>query len=300
MNAEAEQSELSTFERFLYWFVVPVVFLIVLLTVLMTLFGYDTKGEIMRMAGKLPLVGSYIQDSKSAPADKTAEEPAAKDAGLDQQIATLTAKIQQQEADLKLSEEQYAKKDQEAKELQAKNDQLEEQLKSKTLSDEEYVNQIRQTSTMYAKMMPSKAAPIIENLTLQERVLILSEMKVEDRVRILEKMDPKIAAEASIYLKDTVPVRDREIAALQERLKLKEAEASKGTQKLTGSDIGETFANMTPKSAATILIEMYGVNSAKVIDILSAAETQARSKIMSEMATLDKAKAAAISNRLTP
>ena len=79
--------------------------------------------------------------------------------------------------------------------------ELEEKLKDKTQTEEEYNNQITQLANMYAKMNPSKAAPIIEALTPKEMVLVFSMMKADSRGAILEKMDAAKAAEASIGVK---------------------------------------------------------------------------------------------------
>ena len=143
-------------------------------------------------------------------------------------------------------------------------------------------------------MTPSKAAPIIEKLTLHERVLVLGAMRTDDRVKILEKMDPKIAAETTILLKDTVPVKDTEIAALQERLKQYELASSNDPEKLSSFDLGNTFAGMTPQSAAVVLVEMMKSNQPQVVAIMKAMDTQARSRILTAMADVSKESAAAI------
>jgi flagellar motility protein MotE (MotC chaperone) len=304
MSAEMEESELSAFQRFLYWFLVPVTFVVVLITVLMTLFGYDTKASALKLAHKIPLVGSYIPDpsAKPAAAETKTDPEAEEDKAVKQtaNTAALNEKIRLQVEDLKKADALFVQKDQQLKELQAKNTQMEEQLKTKTQSDEEYRVKIKQMSSVYAKMTPNKAAPILQNMTNMERVLLLSEMKPEEQSRILEKMDPKMAADTSMQLKDQIPAKDREIAALQERVKAAEDKASKGGQKLTGSDIGQTFSTMAPKNAATLLLEMYAANPNKVLDILSSTATPARSSIMGAMADLDKVKTAVISNRLAP
>ncbi|CAK4836479.1 unnamed protein product [Aphanomyces euteiches] len=199
---------------------------------------------------------------------------------------------------MKASDTSTLQKDQTIKDLQAKSIALEEQLKTKTLSDEEYHNQIKLTAEMYAKMNPSKSAPILENLTLQERVLVLSEMKQADQVKILEKMDPIKAAEASIYLKDVVSAKDREIAALQDRIKLNDSTIA--SQEITRNDLGKTFAAMTAKSAATVLLQMQSITPTKVVDILNAMDNASRAKVMTALSDLSKETAAAITTKLAP
>lgn len=293
MNAELERAELSTFERFLYWFFIPIVFTIVCTLVFLSLFDYDVKNELLKAANKIPLVSSVVPDPKettTAAATDNAESVFDKKA-FEQLSADFNKKLSDKDAQLKQTDAASQQKDATIKDLQAKVTALEEQIKTKTKTDEEYLAQVQQTAAMFAGMNPSKAAPIMENFTTMERVLILSEMKTDARVKVLEKMDPKKAAEASIYLKDIAPAKDREIAALQERAKL--VEDAKSAQKVSKSDIGTTFSSMTPKSAAQIILDMEGFNTAKVNEILSSMDSTARSGILAAMADLSKEGAAA-------
>ncbi|WP_409340974.1 MotE family protein [Paenibacillus sp. MBLB4367] len=300
MDTELEKSELSAFERFLYWFFIPIVFTGVLLVVLLKLFDYDVMDNVLKTANKIPFVSSVLPEPKS---ESKKEENKVTVSSVttepeEQKVSDLNKSLTDMTEQLKKAEAANQQKDQSVKELQAKNTALEDQLKTKAKSDEDYLVQIKQTADMFAKMNPTKAGPIFENLTLSERVLVMAEMKPEERVKILEKMDPKKAAETSISLKDSVPVKDREIAALQERLKQMVEASATASSKLSKNDLGQTFANMTPKSAATVLMEMNGVNQAKVIEILNATDNQARSKIMTALADLSKETAAAITARL--
>lgn len=308
MDTELEKSTYSAFERFLYWFFIPIVFTVVLIGALLSLFDYDVMNQVLKAGNKIPIVNAIIPDPK--PDAKTAErnssdsqqKNASTQESLESTVADLKAKLAAKDAELQAADAAFQQKDQALKETQAKVGALEEQLKTKAKTDAEYEEQIRQMASMYAKMMPSKAAPILENMTLSEQVLILSEMKPDERVKILEKMDAKKAADASVALKDSVPAKDRQIAALQERLKLYEESQAKDAsgQKMSKSDLGQTFASMTPKSAAALLIEMEKANSAKVTEILNATDTQSRSKIMSAIADVSKETAAAITVRLAP
>ncbi|MDB5052087.1 MAG: MgtE protein [Bacilli bacterium] len=299
MKAEMEEAGLSGFERLLYIFIIPIIFAIILIGVLLSLFDTNIYNDILRQADKIPIIGSILPQPKAEiKTDSTKDVPQEKIKNQDQKITDLNKKIADQETAVKSADDAALAKDQTIKDLQAKSTALEEQLKAKTLSDEEYHTQIKKTADMYAGMNASKSAPIMENLTLQERVLILSQMQQADQVKILEKMDPVKAAEASIALKDVVGAKDREIAALQDRLKLNADTQSPG--KITKSDLGKTFANMTPKSAATVLLQMQSITPNKVLDIFNAMDTANRSKVLSALADLSKETAASISAKLAP
>ncbi|CAG7623562.1 MotE family protein [Paenibacillus allorhizosphaerae] len=304
-NTGTEQSSsYGAMERFLIWFLIPFVFTAVLLGVLLTIFDYDVMNGVLRAANKIPVVNTIIPDPKTKSAEGSPEQskaPAPVGSAASSQedkLAQLQAKLDQQSADLKKAEAAVQQRDLQIKDLQLKNSSLEEKNKTKTLTEDEYTIQIQQLATMYSKMTASKAAPIMENLTTRELVLILGMMKTDDRVKILEKMDPKKAAEASILLKDQTNVRDAQIAALQDRVKQLSAPDPKAADKLTKDDLGSTFANMTPKSSAAVLLEMQKTNPDKVISILSSMDSAGRSKVLSALSDLSKETAALISARL--
>ncbi|UUZ85928.1 hypothetical protein LJK88_22230 [Paenibacillus sp. P26] len=303
-KVDTEQSpSYSAMERFLIWFLIPFVFTAVLLGVLLTIFDYDVMNNVLKAANKIPIVKSIVPapkgnaaDPKTDAAGGTAQDKAASPA--QDPKADLTAKLAVAQQELQKAETALQEKDQTIKDLQQKNSALEEKAKARTQSEEEYTAQIQQLATMYAKMSPSKAAPILENLTPKEQILVLGMMKTDDRVKVLEKMDPKKAAEASIMLKDQTSVRDTQIAALQERLNQMAAPDPKQSQKLSKDDLATTFANMTPKSAATVLIELQNTNPDKVLSILGSMDSAGRSRLIAAISDQSKEAAAQISAKL--
>jgi flagellar motility protein MotE (MotC chaperone) len=290
-----EKQTYGAFERLLYIFLIPLIFVTILLGVLLSLFDYDVMNSFLKVANKIPVIEKVIPDPKvdtavtpgqpNLPiADPEASEP---EAAAD--------KLNKLEAEIQLSGQTIGEKDKTINELKSQVAALEEQLKAKAKSDEEYKAQIQQLAGVYAKMSPSKSAPILENLTLKEQVLILAEMKPDDRVKVLEKMNPAIAAEASIGLKDLIPSKDLQIAALQERLKLNQKETAPVNDQVSLENLGQTFADMVPKSAADILIEMNTASRSKVISILKAMDSAPRARVLAAIAAVDKGIAASMS-----
>jgi flagellar motility protein MotE (MotC chaperone) len=147
-------------------------------------------------------------------------------------------------------------------------------------------------------MNPSKAAPIMENLATAELVLMLEQMGSKDQIEILEKMKPNIAAEVSILLKDTVPVRDRQIAALQERLAMRGDPSAGEKSGLTHAELAQTLAGMAPANAAALLLEMKKINEAQVLQVLRTIDLSSRSAILSAMSGLSEKEAARITAKL--
>ncbi|WP_461671228.1 MotE family protein, partial [Mycobacterium tuberculosis] len=139
------------------------------------------------------------------------------------------------------------------------------------------------------------AAPIVQNMNIDEIVLLFSSMRSDDRVKIMEKMNPKIAAEATMKLKDNVTVKDLQIAALQARLD-EQADAVETTvsSTLNQEQLGATFEAMNAKSAGEMLLKMKDISPSKVVRILNSVSDTARSGILAEMSRIDEAATARI------
>ncbi|AEI44339.1 hypothetical protein [Paenibacillus mucilaginosus] len=302
-KANAEQTgSYGALERFLIWFLIPFVFTAVLLGVLLTIFDYNVMNSVLKTANKIPVVSTWVPDPKGEAAETTVtqEEVPSEEKAAEEAKAAADAALQAKEAELQEAKAAVEEKEKAIKELESQK-AAQEEAKAVASSEEEYEKQIQQLASTYAKMSPSKAAPIMENLTTAERVLVLSKMKTDERVKVLEKMDPKVAAEASILLKDQVSVKDTQMAALQERVKAlstTQENTAAASDKLSKDDLGSTFSSMTPKSAATVLMELQRTNPDKVLSILGSMDSAGRSKILSAISDQSKETAALISARL--
>ncbi|MFC3769893.1 hypothetical protein [Paenibacillus sp. GCM10012303] len=304
-NTDTEKSSYGAFERFLF-FATPIIFTIVLLLVLFAMFDSSFMNGILKAANKVPVLETFIPDPKTKeritlPSDATAGGSAgtANAAGEAASIEQLKSQLAQMQADLQAANSQSQQKDQTIQDLKAQLEAAEERTKSKTQTDEEYRAQIQQLASIYAGMMPSKSAPILEALTLKERALVLGEMRTADRGKVLERMNPAVAAETSIQMKDVIPAKDVQIAALQERLDINKQEQQKALPSITKEDIGQTFSQMVPKSAAAILIEMNTANPARVVDILKSMDSAGRAKVLAAISDSSKPTAAALSAKLS-
>lgn len=297
-NEDVESSSYSGFELLLF-FVTPIIFTVILLAVLFSLFNFDAKQPILRFADRIPLVNKVMPDPKSKVSDKAAAAVQDKSEAKADQIDQLKSKNAVTAAELKQAQTDLQTKEQQITQLTAQLSQLKAQLANKTQNEAQYEQQIKELANMYAKMMPSKAAPILENLTNSELVLILHEMNEDSRVKILEKMDSQKAAAASIQLKDVNKVNNLEISALQERLDLQSKSGSTAsTSGSSAADIASTIAQMPAKSAASLLLEMMSINKNKVISILGAMDNTAKSSVLSSMSDSSPKETAALAAQL--
>ncbi|WP_374020844.1 primosomal protein [Paenibacillus thiaminolyticus] len=304
MNQESVEKEsgYSGFERFLF-FATPILFTIILLAVLLTLFNANWRNQMIALAENIPIVNQWISSDKDKAEGKEPGKAKKENKNIqkeqEEQIAELKALLASKDADLrnladarKTLEEQVANLNKEIKDLRA--ERREEQV-----TEEQYAQQVKDLANLYAKMMPSKSAPILENLATEELVLVLDAMKQEDRAKILEKMNPKVAADASIQLKDVKPADNLEVRALQARLKKNEAtkEAHNG---LDRTQLSQTFSSMTPKSAASILLETAKISPEKALNVLNSVDDATRSRLLNAMTEEDKQATAKLVSKLLP
>ncbi|MEK3670799.1 MULTISPECIES: magnesium transporter MgtE N-terminal domain-containing protein [unclassified Paenibacillus] len=309
MELEDEGSA-GKFERFLF-LMIPIIFTLVLLGVLLTLFNMDIRNNVLEIANKIPVVEKWVPepapDPDSDTAGETADDPQAESkeqaASSESTIKELKSQLNAQAAQLKQAEEDKASEANKAEALQKQIDGMKEEAAAVAATEEEedpYLKQVTDLAKLYAGMKASKAAPIMENLTTDEMVQIFSVMSNASKTAILEKMDPKKAADVSIKLKETTNSTDMAIAALQSRLKQDEAGTTKAaaSANLDQEKLSQTFTSMPAADAATLLGSMYSISPDKVITILNTVSDTVRSSILGEMTKNDSAQTAKIVNRL--
>ncbi len=281
----------STFEKILYIFIIPIVFTVILALSLFSLFDYDVKDTLLKYGNEIPFIGQYLPkpSDESVTTIETADGSATVTKKVDEfgvdytkEIRSLNDKIAVQESELKKAIRDIETKDKLITELKTTLKQRDEQLKAKSLTDNEYINKIKELATVYASMSASKAAPIVEKLSTEEAVLVLNQMSAGDKKNILQKMEPGRAAEISIMTKDAVPVKDQEIAALQARLNLQNPNSDVKV-KVSKQDMASTYENMDPKIASAVLSELLNENANRVFSIMANLSPAARAKIIEEM-----------------
>ncbi|MFB9273609.1 MotE family protein [Cohnella cellulosilytica] len=298
-SADVEKSSYSGFERFLF-FVTPILFTAVLLGVLLLMFNADWRNAALEIGNKIPVVRSILPNPESpqAPGTQTDESLSVNNAKA--KLDELNALLAERETALKqataLNDEQKKKLD----ELQLQLDDLTKAGEERTITGEAYASRIKDLATMYGKMTPSKAAPILESMTLEESALVLGAMSDTERGRVLERMTPKRAADVTVKLKDADTVDDREIAALQSRIKELENSPADTSAALDTAELNRTFSSMEPKKAAELLLQMSTSAQSKALRILDALDNDARAKVLNELSALDKKAAANLVGKLMP
>lgn len=293
-----EKQNYNAFERFMF-LMIPILFVIVLLGVLWALFDTDFRNKALQVGNSIPVLKEVLPEPKVT--GSMMDDETIRSIKMTEKINELEAELATVKGELAAAKETSAAQEQAVKGLEDENAQLKQLTEQELLEAEQYTAKIEELASMFSKMTPSKAAPIVQNMNIDEIVLLFASMRSDDRVKIMEKMDPKIAAEATMKLKDNVGVKDLQIAALQARLE--EQAGSDDTavsSTLNQEQLSATFEAMDAKSAGEMLLKMKDISPSKVIRILNSVSNSARSSILTEMSKLDEAATASIVSKLLP
>lgn len=298
-SADMEKSSYSGFERFLF-FMTPIVFTAILLGVLLLMFNPDWRNAALEFGNKIPVVKSLLPNPASQAGTDPLTDETLTVGNARSKLEELNALLADRETALQQATAQAEEQQKRIEELQLQVDQLSKESEEKTITGDAYRARIASLANMYGKMTPSKAAPILENLTLEESALVLGAMPETERGRVLERMTPKKAADVTMKLKDAERVEDREIAALQARIKELENSAAEASSTLDTAELNQTLSGMRPQKAAELLLQMNKTNQAKVLRALAVLDNAARSQILNEMSTQDNDATANLVNKLMP
>ena len=293
-----EKQGYNAFERFMF-LMIPILFVVVLLGVLFAIFDEGFRNRALEVGNSVPILRDVLPEPKVT--ESAMDDDSIRNVKLNERIKELETELSTVKAELAAANESTSTHEQVVKELEDELAQLRGLSEQELLDNEQYTEKINELASMFAKMTPSKAAPIVQNMNTEEIVLLFASMRADDRVKILEKMDPRIAAEVTVKLKDNVEVKDLQIAALQARVN----EQTGGTETTVSSMLNQeqlsaTFESMDAKSAGEMLLKMKDISPSKVIRILNSVSDTSRSGILSEMSKIDEVATATIVTRLLP
>ncbi|QLG41395.1 MULTISPECIES: MotE family protein [unclassified Paenibacillus] len=303
-DTDMEKESSGGWEKFLM-ISIPIVFTVVLLGVLLTLFNVDIRNNLLEVANKIPVVKDWVPDPVLDPEKKKLEKSEQQVESAEATIDKLKAQVSEKETELKAAKDATTTEAKKASDLQKKLDDAEKAAETAAQNPEtesDYQKQIKDLAKMYAEMSPSKAAPILQNMTNEEMVLLLSAMQSAARTKVLEKMDPKTAADVTMMMKDAKPSGDLALDALQSRLKKETATTSTASttnsKNLDKNQLSQTFASMSASSGAKLLLETYKLSPDKTLTILNSVDDATRSQLLENMSTENSVETAKILNKL--
>ncbi|MFD1177193.1 MotE family protein [Paenibacillus puldeungensis] len=303
LDDELEEESGGGFSRFLF-FVTPILFTVVLLGVLLTLFNINFRNTLISIGNDIPIIKNLVPDPEPSGAkdQKTGSEKKQEES-TDATVKKLKDQLAKQSADLQASNKLATDQESKMKKLQDDLNAAQQQKSSEEQATraESYQKEVKKLAQLYSEMSPSKAAAIFDKLTEDETLQMLSIMSSESKVAILEKMDPQKAADISIKLKDVKPADDLAIAALQSRLKKEAASSavtSTGGNGLDEQQLKQTFSTMSAEAAAKLVLQTYKVSPDKALKIMKSVDDSTRSKILASMTESDEKASVKILNLL--
>ncbi|WP_144450963.1 MotE family protein [Halalkalibacter nanhaiisediminis] len=159
---------------------IPIVFTIILITVILSLLGFNVIDKAKEFSSNIPIVTEYFSND-----DKAVEEV---------DVVSLEQTISEQQAEVDQLQKEIERKDEEIARLGNEMTQLEQS----QIVEAELANQAQQEldniAKTYESMKPKNAANIISALPGEEALLHLSQVSIELRAEILEEMDSEQAA----------------------------------------------------------------------------------------------------------
>ncbi|TDL68297.1 kinesin [Paenibacillus amylolyticus] len=304
-DSDMEKESGGGWEKFLM-ISIPIVFTVVLLGVLLTLFNVDIRNNLFEFANKIPVVKEWVPDPVLDPEKEKLEKSEQQVESAEATIEKLKSQVTAKETELKAAQEATTTEAKKATDLQKKLDDAEKAAETATAAtpetESDYQKQIKDLAKMYADMSPSKAAPILQNMTNEEMVLLLNAMQSSARTKVLEKMDPKTAADVTMMMKDAKPSGDLALDALQSRLNKETAATSTAStttsKNLDKNQLSQTFASMSASSGAKLLLETYKLSPDKTLTILNSVDDATRSQLLENMSSEDSVETAKILNKL--
>jgi len=294
-----EEKQESSFIEKAVFIITPILFVIVLLGLLVTFLDVDIRNKALEIGQDIPVVRNVLPAPSTTAVNSDDEMKKDK---YSERIVELETQLATLQNELNAAQQKTIEQEQTIATLQEKSETISEEpvTEPAAITDEQYTARIQELASMFAKMTPSKAAPIVQSMTLEEMALLFGNMRADDRVRIMEKMTPKTAADVTMLLKDSETAKDLEIAALQSRVQLlqSENEQESSTNEVSDADLAATFSAMEPSAAADMLLKMMDVSSSKVLRILKVTGSTARSAILEEMTAINETTAALLVTRL--
>lgn len=175
-----------------YMAIVPIFFTSVFCLIFIYALDIPVKGTLQSLGNSIPIVKTFVPGKSSS------------EGSTDIDLKNELNKKNQQIANFK----KQAKADQaELKVLVKTNEQLKERLHKK--QSVEYEKQVKKVAEIYADIPATKAAAMIETMSIEEATLTISMLKQSQQSSILASMkDPKLAAKITMILKELSSINE--------------------------------------------------------------------------------------------
>jgi len=191
MQIETTEKDYSTFQYFIFVFLIPILFTVTIAVIILYVAGVNVPKEARKIASHIPFIESYVKS----------ESPISENEQMKNKLTKLTETNKKVEEELKTLKSQSKEKDQHINSLRIEAEKLRQQIKdleernTTTIDSEEEKKALsKKLFTTYEQMSSKQAAQILQSVTEDEAFYILSNLKNEAVTEILASMDVKKAA----------------------------------------------------------------------------------------------------------
>ncbi len=191
MQIETNEKEYSTFQYFIFVFLIPILFTVTIAVIILNVAGVNVSKEARKIASHIPFIESYVKS----------ESPLSEKEQMKNKLTKLTETNKKVEEELKTLKSQSKEKDQHINSLRIEAEKLRQQIKdleernTVTIDSEEEKKALsKKLFTTYEQMSSKQSAQILQSVTEDEAFYILSNLKNEAVTEILASMDVKKAA----------------------------------------------------------------------------------------------------------
>nr|WP_144920127.1 hypothetical protein [Paenibacillus bovis] len=180
LKNQEEEKQITFFQRFIYWFLIPLLFAIFIGVLIASVAGVNVFEQVKEWSEKIPLV------QKESNEENISE--------YEQKIIHLDAEIENKEAQISQLQVQLDNKDLKIEEQIKQQEELQKQINELQQIKDEQRRAFKEVVSTYEAMSPKSVAPIILEMDEKEALKILSNISTESLAKIMEKMPPKDAA----------------------------------------------------------------------------------------------------------
>jgi flagellar motility protein MotE (MotC chaperone) len=186
---KAENQEYSKLQWFIMVILIPVIFAIILFSIILSFMGLSVIDEGKQLASKTPFLSKYVKTE-----EQLVEE--VEKVNIDE----LTAKISTHLTEIGVLEQKLTAKDNEIQVFQDEIELLLAQLEDQEAAEVDITTEYKEIAKLYETMSAKNAASILIELPEDEAVVHLSFMKTDARAAIFAKMAPDKAAQLILQL----------------------------------------------------------------------------------------------------
>lgn len=183
VQKQTKEKAPSLFQRFIFWFFIPLLFAIFLALLIASLKGVNVFEKAKEISGNIPIIAELNNGKEKASMSE-----------YEDQINSLDVEIQEKNVQINQLQSQLNNKDIEKEELLLEIEKLQTTVAELQQIHSENKRAFKDIVTTFESMTPKKAAPIILEMNENEAVKILSNVNTELLAQILEKMPPDKAA----------------------------------------------------------------------------------------------------------